>query len=61
MGMMAILFNWAEPFERIVNSLLTEGPLWNLMKIAQVVLEKKLKQKAHGPLQLMKGFGFGAS
>ena len=41
MGMAAILFNFAEPFEQIGNTLLTEGPIWNLVKIAQVVSEKK--------------------
>ena len=35
MGMAAILFNGAEPFEYIINTLLTEGPFWNLVKIAQ--------------------------
>ena len=41
MGMAAILFNSAEPFEQIVNTLSTEGPTWNLVKIAQAVSEKK--------------------
>ena len=39
--MAAILFNGAEALEEIVNTLSTEGPLWNLMKIAQAVSEKK--------------------
>ena len=39
MGMAAILFNDAEPFEQIVNTLSTEGPLRNLVKIAQAVSE----------------------
>ena len=39
--MTANLFNDAEPFEQIVNTLSTEGPMWNLVKISQVVLEKK--------------------
>ena len=34
MGMAAILFNGAEPFEQITNALLTEGPKWNLVKFA---------------------------
>ena len=42
MDMAAILFNCAEPFEQIGNTLSTEGPIWNLVKIAQAVLEKKL-------------------
>ena len=37
MGMAAILFDGAEPFEQIGNTLLTEGPMWNLVKIAQAV------------------------
>ena len=39
--MAAILFNGTEPFEQIVNILSTEGPMWNLVKIVQVVSEKK--------------------
>ena len=42
MGMAAILFNSAEPFEQIVNIPSTEGPMWNL-KIGQAVSEKKTK------------------
>ena len=41
MGMAAILFNGAEPFQQIVNTLSTEGPKWNLVKIAQAMSEKK--------------------
>ena len=41
MGMAAILLNDAEPFKQIVNVLSTEGPLWNLVTIAQAVSEKK--------------------
>ena len=41
--MVAILFSGAEPFEQIVNTLLTEGPIWNMVKIAQAVSEKMLK------------------
>ena len=41
MGMAAILFNGAEPFEHIVNIPSTEGPTWNLVKISQAVSEKK--------------------
>ena len=43
MGMAAILFNGKEPFDQIVNILLTEGPMWNLVKIVQEVSEKMLK------------------
>ena len=38
---MAILFNCAEPFEQIGNTLLTEDPMRNLVKIARTVSEKK--------------------
>ena len=41
MGMAAILFNGTEPFEHIGNIFSTEGPMWNLMKTAQAVSEKK--------------------
>ena len=37
MGMVAILFDGVEPFELTGNTLLTEGPMWNLVKIAQVI------------------------
>ena len=42
MGMATILFNRAEPFKQIVNTLFTEGPMWNMEKIAQAVSEKKI-------------------
>ena len=35
MGIAVILFKGAEPFEQIINTLLTEGPIWNLVKIAR--------------------------
>ena len=41
MDMAAILFNGTEPFEQIGNTLWTEGPMWNLVKVAQAVSEKK--------------------
>ena len=37
MGMAAILLDGAEPFEQTGNTLLAEGPMWNLLKIAQAV------------------------
>ena len=37
MGMVAILFNGMELFEQIGKTLLTEGPMWNLVKTAQAV------------------------
>ena len=39
--MAVILFDGAEPFGQIVNTLSTDGPMRNLMKVAQVVSEKK--------------------
>ena len=41
MGMAAILFNGAEPFEQILNILSTEDPMWNLVKTIQSVSENK--------------------
>ena len=38
--MVTILFTGAEPFEQTVNTSSTEGPMWNLVKIGQVVSEK---------------------
>ena len=43
MGMAAILFNGAEPFEQIVNIPSTESPMWNLVKIGPAVSEKMFK------------------
>ena len=40
MDMAAILFNGTEPFEQIVNMPLTEGPMWDLVKIGEAVSEK---------------------
>ena len=37
MGIAAIVFDGAGPFEQTGNTLLTEGPMWNLVKIAQAV------------------------
>ena len=39
MGMAAILFNNAKPFEQIDNTPLTESPIWNLLKIGQALSE----------------------
>ena len=41
MDMAAILFNGVEPFEQICNILSTVNPISSLVKIAQVVSEKK--------------------
>ena len=41
MGMAAILFNNAEPFEQIYNIPLREGLMRNLVKIVQAISEKK--------------------
>ena len=43
MGMAAILFKGAEPFEQIVNILSTEDSMWNLVKTVEVVSEKTFK------------------
>ena len=37
MGMTAILFDGAEPFEQLGITFLTEDPMQNLVKIAQAV------------------------
>ena len=45
-GMTAILFNDAEPFEQNVNIPSTEGPMWNLVKTQwNSELQKKTKTK----------------
>ena len=41
--MVTILLNGAEPFEQIGNTISTEGPMWNLVKIAQAVSQKTFK------------------
>ena len=43
MGMAAILFKGAEPFEQIVNILSTEDSMWNLVKTVEAVSEKTFK------------------
>ena len=45
MGMVAILLSGAEPFEQIANTLSTECPMRNLMKIAPEVLVKTFENK----------------
>ena len=40
MSIAAILYDGAKQFEQIGNTLFTEGPMWNLVKIAQAVSEK---------------------
>ena len=42
MGMGAIVLNGTEPFEQIGNTLSTDGPMWNLVKIAQAISEKMI-------------------
>ena len=42
MGKANILFNGTEPFEEVVNTFSLEGPMWNLLKIAQAILETKI-------------------
>ena len=41
----AMLSKGAEPFKQIVNTLSTESPIWNVVKIAQAVSEKKTFKK----------------
>ena len=43
MGMAVILLNGVEPFEQIVITLSTEGPIGDLVKFAQAVSEKIFK------------------
>ena len=43
MGIVAILFNGAEPFEQTDNTPSTECPMRNLVKISQGVSEKTFK------------------
>ena len=50
MGMTTNLFNGVEPFKQIVNTLLTEGSMWNLLKIAQSISEKKTFKKIHNSI-----------
>ena len=57
MGMAAILFNDAEPFEQSSKLPLTEGPTWNLVKIGQVVSEKMFKDFMVLYLYIAQGHG----
>ena len=41
MGMVAILFTTERPFEQIVSTMLTEGPMWNLVKIGKWFQRRK--------------------
>ena len=42
MGKATILFNGAAPFEEVINTFSLEGPMWNLLKIAQAISESKI-------------------
>ena len=57
MGMAAIWLNGTEPFEQIVNILLTEGPMWDLVKIIQAFSEKKFKDFMISYLYIAQGHG----
>ena len=58
MGMAAILFSGVEPVEQIVDIPSTESPMWNLVKIGQVVSEKKaFKDKTILFLYIARGQG----
>ena len=41
MGMATVFLNDARPFKQIVNIFSTKGSMWNMVKIAQGVSEKK--------------------
>ena len=43
-GMVAILFNGAEPFKQIVKILLTEGHVFNMVKISQRFQRRPFKK-----------------
>ena len=55
--MVAILFISVEPFEQTVNIPLTESSMWNLVKIWQVVSEKKFKDYMILNMYIAKGQG----
>ena len=57
MGMVAIVFSGAVPFEQIVNIPSTEGPMWNLVKICQAVSEKMFKDNMILYMYIAKGQG----
>ena len=57
MGMTAILFNSMEPFEQIVNTLLTEGPMWNLMRTQSVSEKKRCKNYTILYMYIVQGQG----
>ena len=56
MGMAAILFNGAEPFEQIGSTLSTET-MWNLVKSAQAVSEKTFKNYTILDMYIAQGEG----
>ena len=57
MGMAAILFNGAEPFEQIGSTLSTEETMWNLVKSAQAVSEKTFKNYTILDMYIAQGEG----
>ena len=61
MGMAAILFNGAEQFEQIVNTLSTESPMRNLVKIVQAISEKKTFKEQDGCCGDRIGFPIGST
>ena len=56
-GMAAILLNGTEAFKVIVNILLTEGPMWNLVKIAQAISGKIFKNNTILYMYIAQGQG----
>ena len=61
MGMEAVFFNGTEPFEEILNTLTIEGPMRNMVKIAQAVSDYTILYmyiaKKQGQMYIAQGQG----
>ena len=57
MGMAAILFDGAEPFEQTGKLHLTEGLMWNMVQIAQAFSEKTFKNYTVLYMYIVQGQG----
>ena len=57
MGMAAIFFNDAEPFEQIDKTPTIRGQMWNLVKIDWAVSEKRFKDNAILYMYIAQGQG----
>ena len=44
MGMAAILFNGAKPFDQIVNTISTKGPMWIWLKLLMSLQRRNSKK-----------------